>query len=162
MTYLSVQSDAGRFAKWLGTNLIAYVSGAVIFGVGFLVYATAYVYLVPKPAVIPTEHPSQPISTVPKTAPPPLEFQTPSTDVGGLVAGMKPLELPVPLAKLSNSDLIGKKLFSPQGIFFGYIVSVNRDAKGEIEALGLKQSRNTEPGAPVIQVKIAPPSQPRP
>jgi hypothetical protein len=151
VTYLSTHLDTGRFARWLATNLIAYVSGAVFFGIGFLVFATAYVYLVPKPAVIPTEQP-----TAPRTTPLPFELQTPPTDDTGLVAGMAPLELPVPIAKLSDHDLVGKKLVSPQGIFLGYIVSVNRNAKGEIEALWLKQSRNAEPNAPVVQVKIAP------
>ena len=50
MTYLSQPADAGifvRFGKWLVVNLALYVGGAILFGVGFLVFAALYVIFLP-------------------------------------------------------------------------------------------------------------------
>jgi hypothetical protein len=155
VTYLSHHSEAGHFrsfAKWLGTNLIAYVSGAIIFGIGFLVFAALYVYFVPTPAVIPTQ---APVQTAPEPVAPSFKLPSKPTDKLGPIAEPR-FELPVPVAKLADQDLLGKKLVDPQGVSLGYITSIHRDAKGEITSLGLQDSQKPEPGAPVIKINIAP------
>ena len=130
MTYLSLNSNSGRFARWLGKNLLAYVSGAVIFGIGFLVFATVYAYFVKEPAVIPTQPSTQ---TAPSAPAAPLEpsTQTAPNKIGPVATPRWELQLPVSFAKLSDQDLMGKKLFSPQGDFLGYIVSVDRDVRAK-------------------------------
>jgi hypothetical protein len=164
MTYpISLHSNSGRFARWLGVNLLAYVGGAVIFGVGFLVFATLYAHLVPKPSVIPTQPaviptqpavtPTQPSSPAIQTAPSPPATAGMAPVATPALTSQPQLQLPLPIAKLTDQDLIGKKLVSPQGVFLGYIVSVNRNAQGEPVSLEVKKS---EGNAPVFEVKLTP------
>jgi hypothetical protein len=155
MTYpISLHSTSGRFAGWLGKNLLAYAGGAIIFAVGFLVFATVYAHFVQKPAVIrtqpaaiPTQPPVIPTEPLPsiQTAPNPPAVATPPSQ----------LQLPVPIAKLTDQDLVGKKLVSPKGVFLGYIVSVERDPNSEIISLRVRQP-NSEPNAAIVEMKIAP------
>jgi len=157
VTYLSQRTEAGhfdRFAQWLITNLLVYVGGAILFGVGFLAFAALYVYFVPKPSVIPTQSPA-PVQIAPKSEAPSFQLPPKPTDKLGPIA--KPqLALPIPVANLADRDLLGKKLVDPQGVSLGYIATVNRDAKGMITSLGLQPAQNLGPNAPVLDVKIAP------
>ena|SRR6185437_4354036 len=154
MTYLGQHSDAGsfgRFGRWLVTNLVAYVGGAIIFGAGFLVFAALYVYFVPTPTVIPTQSPA-PVQLAPKRIAPKFELPPKSTDKIGPVASPQ-FELPVPVAKLADRDLLGKKLVDPQGVSMGYIKTINRNSDGTI-TFGLQEK--LEASAPVIEIKVAP------
>lgn len=154
MTYLSQPAYAGifaRFGKWLAVNLALYVGGAVLFGVGFLVFAALYVYFVPTPTVIPTQTPA-PVQLAPKRIEPKNELPPKPADKIGPVANPQ-FELPVPIAKLADRDLLGKKLVNPQGVSMGYIKTINRAPDGTI-TFGLQEK--LEASAPVIEIKVAP------
>jgi hypothetical protein len=160
MSYLGTPTSSNWLSsgvKWFGTNLLFYVGGAVLFGIGFLVFATVYAYLFPKPVGPSFVPPAQnaPVivaPTEPLPIAPPLRLE-PSDKVGP-VAG--PSGVATPISKLTDKDLIGKKFVTQQRGFLGYIMVVNRDEHGNIVSLGVSSS--PDPGvSPIItEVKITP------
>ena len=103
--------------------------------------------------MIPTQSPA-PIQTMPKPAEKSFQLPLKPTDKIGPIAGPE-LQLPVPVAKLADQDLLGKKLVNPQGVSLGYIMAVNRDDKGAITSLGLQPSQRLENRAlPYLKSKL--------
>jgi hypothetical protein len=65
-------------------------------------------------------------------------------------------DVEIPIAKLDRKDLIGKKMYDPQGNFLGKVVGVTKNDAGEIVSIQLRATVTREARVPANQVNVKP------
>jgi hypothetical protein len=120
-----------------------------IAGVGSMLLITAgaafYAYVWPG-----VPHPSE------RTQPPPIATPQAPAQSGAPTEKWIPIapQAEIPVAKLEQKDVIGKKMYDQYGAFLGYIVKVNTDEKGKLISFEVSESTMREANVPAADVKV--------